>query len=172
MTLSEKAYIIKNSIDVQAALERYGMAFDVRGFAKCPFHVDKTASFKVKSNSCHCFGCNWSGDLIDVTAKIFNIGFSDTLSKLNEDFGIGLNDLGRVPAIKKEFSEHYIKHLEAEEAKKLKSEAYNMLSGEWNRLDINEKKYAPVSMEDPLDDRFCEAIVRKPIIDYLIMTLI
>ena len=36
-----------------------------KGKALCPFHNEKTPSFWVKNGRGYCFGCGWSGDIID-----------------------------------------------------------------------------------------------------------
>lgn len=46
------------------------------GFAKCPFHDEKTGSMKVyKDNRYHCFGCGADGDVIDLVMKLAGLGF-------------------------------------------------------------------------------------------------
>lgn len=46
------------------------------GFAPCPFHQEKTPSFKIyKDNHFHCYGCNEHGDVIDLIMKMRNIEF-------------------------------------------------------------------------------------------------
>ena len=178
MRISEYIYTIKNSIDTQAALERYGISFNNRGFSKCPFHADKTASFKVKGTTCHCFGCGWTGDIVDFLCKRDGITAAEAASKVNYDFGVGLEPIYGLDsyapstAQNKAISQAYKDHLAAAERERIKTEAYNSLTGEWIQLDMDERKYAPKSIEDPIDDRFCKAIVRKPIVEYLLMTLV
>lgn len=55
------------------------------GFAKCPFHSEKTASFRVypKENRWHCFGaCNKGGDAIDFVGKLYNLTFLESVKFL------------------------------------------------------------------------------------------
>ena len=52
-------------------------------FALCPFHNERTASFKVfKDNNWRCFGCGERGDTIDFIQKKENIGFEEAVKKL------------------------------------------------------------------------------------------
>ena len=45
---------------------RYGVEMNRKGYACCPFHNEKTGSFKVYSDGTyHCFGCGAHGDVID-----------------------------------------------------------------------------------------------------------
>lgn len=52
--------------------------------AKCPFHEEKTGSFHLyeDSNRYHCFGCQSSGDVIDLVQKILGLTFPQTISYL------------------------------------------------------------------------------------------
>lgn len=54
------------------------------GFAFCPFHEERTPSFKVwKNNRWWCFGeCQAGGDSIDFIMKLRNISFRDAVNML------------------------------------------------------------------------------------------
>lgn len=55
-----------------------------RGFYKCPFHSERSASFTwfVKQNKYHCFGCGANGDAIDFVQKMHNTDFKGALQIL------------------------------------------------------------------------------------------
>jgi len=56
-----------------------------QGFAHCPFHhPDKEPSFKIYSetNRYYCFGCQASGDVIDLYMKLHNVDFPQAVRKL------------------------------------------------------------------------------------------
>jgi DNA primase len=55
-----------------------------RGFAKCPFHQEKTASFYInkKKNYGKCFGCLWCGDTIQFLMDTENITFIQAVKRL------------------------------------------------------------------------------------------
>lgn len=78
--------VIKSDVQMQSALIRYGIEFNRRGFARCPFHNEKTASFKVHNNRGHCFGCGWHGDIIDFVSKYFGLSEGDAIEKIANDF--------------------------------------------------------------------------------------
>lgn len=60
-----------------------GLRFSRQGFAQCPYHNEKTASFKVyPDNRFHCFGCGADGDVIDFVMKQQNIPFLDAVKFL------------------------------------------------------------------------------------------
>ena len=54
------------------------------GFAICLLHKEKTASLKVydKTNTWHCFGCNASGDSIDLVQKLRDLEFIEAVKIL------------------------------------------------------------------------------------------
>lgn len=74
--------------EIMAVMEREGIeGLKRRGrdfWAPCPFHADKTPSFKVspERQRWHCFGENEGGDVIDFIMKRHGVGFKDALSIL------------------------------------------------------------------------------------------
>ncbi len=56
-----------------------------KGFARCPFHNEKTASFRVfPDNRYHCFGCGADGDVVDYIMKTQNLSFHDAIKQLTK----------------------------------------------------------------------------------------
>lgn len=53
----------------------------------CPFHADRNPSMKVDFRF-HCFGCGADGDVIDFTAKLFQLSLRQAAEKLASDFGL------------------------------------------------------------------------------------
>lgn len=76
------------SLDLRTALERYGIQFNMQGAALCPFHKEKTASFRIRGRFWHCFGCGESGELVKFVRKRFNLRYDDALDTICRDFGI------------------------------------------------------------------------------------
>ena len=70
--------------------DMYGIRLDRRGFANCPFHYEKTPSFKVFADHFHCFGCGAHGDVIKFVMDYFGLTFWQAMTKLNEDCQLGL----------------------------------------------------------------------------------
>ena len=85
MTIYEKA---KSLVTAREAAEHYGLKVNSHGMALCPFHDDHNPSMKVDERF-HCFGCEEDGDVIDFTAKFFNLTLPEAAEKLVEDFGNG-----------------------------------------------------------------------------------
>ena len=70
--------------DIMAIMEREGIELKRRGrefWAPCPFHADKTPSFKVniERQRWYCFGESEGGDVIDFIMKLHGLPFKDAL---------------------------------------------------------------------------------------------
>ena len=75
-------------IDLKKALEQYGIEFNRKGFALCPFHDEKTASFRVSHNRWYCFGCHSGGDLIEFVRRRFDCSFSQAVDEICAAFHV------------------------------------------------------------------------------------
>lgn len=64
--------VVKQSVAVREAAEMYGIAVGRGGMACCPFHDDRHPSMKVDTRF-HCFGCGADGDVIDFTARLYDL---------------------------------------------------------------------------------------------------
>ena len=80
---------IKRLVTAREAAEHYGLTVNSRGMAVCPFHDDHNPSMKLDERF-HCFGCGEDGDVIDFTAKYFNLSLREAAEKLLADFGNGV----------------------------------------------------------------------------------
>lgn len=78
---------VKQSVSTREAAAFYGIEVKRNGMACCPFHDDKNPSMKVDQRF-HCFGCGADGDVIDFTAKLFNLSPKEAAEKLAQDFGL------------------------------------------------------------------------------------
>ena len=87
---------IKGLVTAREAAEHYGLTVNSRGMALCPFHDDHNPSMKLEERF-HCFGCGEDGDVIDFTAKYFNLSLREAAEKLLADFGNGV-ELPYTPA--------------------------------------------------------------------------
>lgn len=75
-------------VSAQEAARLYGLTFDRRGWALCPFHPDTVPSMSFRDGRFRCWACNESGDSIDFTARLFGISAMDAVRQLNADFGL------------------------------------------------------------------------------------
>ena len=84
---------IRSRITMRDAAKLYGLELNKNGFARCPFHSEKTGSFKVYDDgSFHCFGCHAHGaSVIDFVMMYFSLPYKEAVSKINDDFNLGLD---------------------------------------------------------------------------------
>lgn len=80
----------RERVSAQEAARRYGLQFDRRGWALCPFHRDKHPSMSFKGGRFHCWVCDISGDAIDFTARLLGLDPLGAVERLNEDFSLAL----------------------------------------------------------------------------------
>ena len=78
---------VKSQVTARQAAERYGLQVSRSGMACCIFHQDKHPSMKVDRRY-YCFACHATGDVIDLTAKLFGFSLYEAAKKLADDFGI------------------------------------------------------------------------------------
>ena len=87
---------IRQSTDIIAIAKWLGL--EVHGEkAKCPFHQDHTPSLSFKDRRFKCFGCDASGDAIDLVAKFRNVSITEAAQQIVEWFQVG----GAAAVIKK-----------------------------------------------------------------------
>lgn len=82
---------VLDRVNIREVAEHYGLRFNSRGYAVCPFHSEKTASFKVQNEKyAHCFGCGANSNAITLVQKIFDVDATSAMRLINEDFRLGL----------------------------------------------------------------------------------
>ena len=79
--------VVLESVTTREAAEMYGIEVKHGGMACCPFHDDRHPSMKVDRRF-HCFGCGADGDVIDFTARLYNLTPKEAAEKLAQDFGL------------------------------------------------------------------------------------
>jgi len=69
--------------------------------ACCPFHEEKTASFKVNDAKgfYHCFGCKAHGNALDYLMDQHGLEFREALEQLAKETGVTLTSRGRVAPV-------------------------------------------------------------------------
>ena len=79
---------VKAEVTPRMAAERYGLHVGRSGMVQCLFHDDTTPSMKLYDDHYHCFGCQATGDVIHLTAKLFGVTDQEAANKLAADFGV------------------------------------------------------------------------------------
>lgn len=101
---SDIAARIKEAVTCADLLERNGYHPDRHGLMLCPFHSEKTPSFRVYPNGkgWYCFGCHKGGDVLNLAVELYGVGFSDACKRLSDDFNLGLTRDDRTPKERRE----------------------------------------------------------------------
>ena len=152
---------VKQSVSTREAAAFYGIEVKRNGMACCPFHDDKNPSMKVDQRF-HCFGCGADGDVIDFTAKLFNLSPKEAAEKLAQDFGL-IYDSQAPPR------RRYVRQKnEAQKFREDRQRCYRVLSDYYYLLKKWEADCSPSTPEEEPHPRFVEAIQKKAYVEYLL----
>ena len=157
MNLCDK---LKIHLTPRCVTERYGPPIHRGNMICCPFHDDKTPSMKLYDDHFYCFGCQKSGDVIDLAAQFLRLTNHEAANRLAVDFGI-CND-SAVPAIR-----HIVAYEHSRQFYEDEQECYIALLGYLKFLEQWEQKYSPTSQISTPDPRFIEACQMKSYVEYL-----
>lgn len=80
----------RERVSAQDAARHYGLTFDRKGWAVCPFHRDKHPSMSFRAGRFRCWACNASGDSIDFTGRLLGLEPLAAVERLNADFSLAL----------------------------------------------------------------------------------
>lgn len=80
----------RERVSAQDAARHYGLTFDRKGWAVCPFHSDKHPSMSFRAGRFRCWACNASGDAIDFTGRLLGLEPMAAVERLNADFALSL----------------------------------------------------------------------------------
>ena len=153
---------VKQSITIREAAERYGIEVKRGGMACCPFHDDKNPSMKLNEEYFYCFGCGATGDVIDLTARLYNLSPKEAAEKLAQDFGL-IYDSQAPPR------RNYVRQkTEARKFREDRQRCYRVLSDYYYLLKKWEADRSPRTPEEEPHPRFVEAIQKKPYVEYLL----
>ena len=152
---------VKQSVSTREAAAFYGIEVKRNGMACCPFHDDKNPSMKVDQRF-HCFGCGADGDVIDFTAKLFDLSPKEAAEKLAQDFGL-IYDSQAPPR------RRYVRQkTEAQKFREDRQQCYRVLSDYYYLLKKWEADHSPRTPEEEPHPRFVEAIHKKIYVEYLL----
>ena len=153
---------VKQSVTVREAAQMYGIEVNRNGMACCPFHDDKHPSMKLNEEYFYCFGCGATGDVIDFTARLYNLAPREAAEKLAQDFGLAYDS--QAPPRRR-----YIRQrTEGQKFREDRDHAFRVLSDYYHLLRKWETDYSPKTPEENPHPRFMEAIQRKDYIGYLL----
>lgn len=162
-TLAEQ---IKAAISMPQLIAGYGFSFGQRDRSMCcPFHNEKTASFKIYEDHYHCYGCGAHGDIIRFVREYFNLTFPQAVLKICSDFGINADfQQSRLP---KGEAEKIRKKREQEKAeKKRKNTEYFSKAEEFRQVQRDIIEFCPKSEFDFVHERYINALHRYEYLKY------
>lgn len=81
---------VRDRVSAEAAGRRYGLTFDRKGWALCPFHADAKPSLSFKNGRFRCWACGASGDAVDLTKHLFVLSPLEATERLILDFGLNI----------------------------------------------------------------------------------
>ena len=154
---------IKSRLTMPQILEYYGFTINRSKRIPCPMHNGTDENCGVKEHYIHCFVCGESADAIKFVMRYFGLDFQSAISKLNDDFCLGLPigqridrrkqlEMGRIAFERKRKAEQQQK-----ERQKIEDDYWAAFE-EWKRLDDNRRNYAPKLPTEPLHPLFVEAL--------------
>lgn len=116
---------------------------------------------KINKTYYYCFGCHSTGDVIDFTARLFNLSPLDAARKLALDFGIDPNTPVSAAVA--------LPRIRQEESQREREGHCASVLIEYERLLKNrQQRFAPVHPSDEWDGRFVSASHALPQVSYLI----
>ena len=137
---------VKAAATVRQAAEHYGLKIGQGNMVCCPFHADRTPSMKLNEEYFYCFGCGAHGDVVALTAQLFDLPPAEAAKKLAADFGIAEQKPSVLTKLKRSKSQ-----AEAERR------CFRVLGDYLRILQDWKERCAPQSPEDAIDPRYAEA---------------
>ena len=157
--------VVKQSVTAREAAELYGIAVGRGGMACCPFHDDRHPSMKVDTRF-HCFGCGADGDVIDFTARLYDLSPKGAAEKLAQDFGLSYDS--KAPPRRS-----YVRQkTEAQVRKEKREHGWRVLTDYYHLLRKWEADYSPKTADEDPHPRFLEAVQKKDYMGYLLDTFL
>jgi len=157
--------VVKQSVTAREAAELYGIAVGRGGMACCPFHDDRHPSMKVDTRF-HCFGCGADGDVIDFTARLYDLSPKEAAEKLAQDFGLSYDS-------KAPLRRSYVRQKsEAQVRKEKREHGWRVLTDYYHLLRKWEADYSPKTPDEDPHPRFLEAVQKKDYMGYLLDTFL
>ena len=157
--------VVKQSVTAREAAELYGIAVGRGGMACCPFHDDRHPSMKVDTRF-HCFGCGADGDVIDFTARLYDLSPKEAAEKLAQDFGLSYDS--KAPPRRS-----YVRQKsEAQVRKEKREHGWRVLTDYYHLLRKWEADYSPKTADEDPHPRFLEAVQKKDYMGYLLDTFL
>ena len=144
--------IVKENVNLREAAELYGIDVNRYGKALCPFHNDRNPSLYVADDHYYCFACGAHGDAIDFVGRLFQLSPYNAARKLMADFHLEPDKPPSAAAL-------HAKRIRTEAQQLMENErlCFSVLSDYARVLRDWKVRYAPLTQDEPLHERFIEA---------------
>ena len=117
---------------------------------------------KLNEEYFYCFGCGATGDVIDFTARLYNLSPKEAAEKLAQDFGLAYDSQAPSPEAL------CPAEIQAQKFKEDRDHAFRVLADYYHLLRKWETDYSPKTPEENPHPRFMEAIQKKDYTGYLL----
>ncbi len=89
---SDAPWRIRQAVTCADLLSRRGYHPDRHGLMLCPFHSEKTPSFRVYpgSKGWYCFGCHKGGDVLTLAEGLYQTDFKGAVREIDRLYNLGL----------------------------------------------------------------------------------
>ena len=143
---------VKYGVNCREAAERYGVSINRQGKALCPFHNDRHPSLYVADDHHYCFACGEHGDVIDFAAKLFGLPLYEAAQRLAADFHLTPDKPPSAAVL-------HAKLIRTEAQQLMENErlCFSVLSDYARVLRDWKVRYAPLTQDEQLHERFIEA---------------
>jgi hypothetical protein len=154
---------IKSRLTMPQVLGYYGFTINRAKRIPCPLHLGNDANCGVKEHYIHCFVCGESADVIKFTMRHFGLDFQSAISKLNEDFCLGL-PIGQRVSLRQRYEMQQRQEAIQAEKERQQAEFDRLTAGYWaafdlwQKYDTNKREYAPKSPSEDFHPFFVEAV--------------
>ena len=154
---------IKSRLKMPEVLDYYGIERNRANRIRCVIHNGHDFNCGIKDHYIHCFVCGKSADVIKFVQVYFSLDFQSAISKLNDDFRLGL-PIGKkidrrtqLEINKAAFERKRKAEQQQKERHKIEDDYWSAFD-EWKRLDDNKRNYAPKTPSEPFHPLFVEAL--------------
>ena len=152
---------IKRAVTMPELLKHYGFSDGSKKRIRCPLHNGKDRNFSFNDASFRCWVCGKSGSVIDFVMQYFGLDFPEAMSKINDDFSLGL-DLARPNAVSIKARWKIAERETEAEKERLANERaetrYYAALDRWVRLDTMRRENAPAGITEPIRDDYVYAL--------------
>ena len=148
---------VKERLPMKDVARYYGIITNKSGFAKCPFHKERTPSMKIYDDHFYCFSCHCGGDIINLTSQLFSLSPLEAAKKLQADFGIADVEFD-YKQYQKERNTKMNQFLKEKQFESWKHNTYLLLTDYCSLLRKWREEFKPKSLEEPLRSEYVESM--------------